>query len=104
MKLFGYSFWILALVSIFMIRNLHAVEAPSEQNQESKPIGFYLANTITADILNATDRLTEHNFVDTLPTRTWIFIADVIGAFNNKYLIPYIFSLDLDFTFKRMYL
>jgi opacity protein-like surface antigen len=53
--------------------------------------GSYFANTAKkADVVNPTDRLDAHDFIDTLPMRVGGLLANGILEFNNDYVSPYI--------------
>ena len=55
--------------------------------------GFYLAgNQQRATLVNPTDRLAEHTFVDTFPTRTTVLLANMVVGFQTPYqnITPYI--------------
>ncbi|SEM89793.1 hypothetical protein SAMN05443254_104355 [Bradyrhizobium sp. OK095] len=55
--------------------------------------GFYLAgNQPRATLVNPTDRLPEHTFDDTFPTRTTVLLANMVVGFNTPYksITPYI--------------
>ncbi|MCH9631423.1 MAG: hypothetical protein S4CHLAM37_14460 [Chlamydiia bacterium] len=52
--------------------------------------GFYFTNKMKAEVINPTTRLPEHDFKNTFPTRTGVFIADGTVALENKYIVPYI--------------
>jgi hypothetical protein len=55
--------------------------------------GFYLAgNQPRATLVNPTDRLAEHTFDDTFPTRTTVLLANMVVGFNTPYksITPYI--------------
>jgi hypothetical protein len=55
--------------------------------------GFYLAgNQPRATLVNPTDRLAEHTFDTTFPTRTTVLLANMIVGFNTPYqgITPYI--------------
>lgn len=55
--------------------------------------GFYLAgNQPRATLANPTDRLPEHTFDNTFPTRTTVLLANMVVGFNTSYqgITPYI--------------
>ncbi len=55
--------------------------------------GFYLAgNQPRATLANPTDRLPEHTFDATFPTRTTVLLANMVVGFNTSYpgITPYI--------------
>lgn len=55
--------------------------------------GFYLAgNQPRATLLNPTDRLAEHAFDSTFPSRTTVLLANMVVGFNTPYqgITPYI--------------
>ena len=55
--------------------------------------GFYLAgNQPRATLVNPTDRLAEHTFDNTFPTRTTVLLANMVVGFNTPYkgITPYI--------------
>ena len=55
--------------------------------------GFYLAgNQQRATLVNPTDRLAEHTFDDTFPTRTTVLLANMVVGFQTPYqsITPYI--------------
>ncbi len=52
--------------------------------------GYYFSETPSVHLVNPTERLDFHEFIDTFPMRTGILIADYTLAFTNDYLTPYI--------------
>lgn len=53
--------------------------------------GFYYAKTQKAnDLVNDSIRLTHHDFSDTFPMRVGVVLADVLVAYANQYVSPYI--------------
>ena len=52
--------------------------------------GYYYAETVDVHLENPTERLDFHEFIDTFPMRTGVIIADLMLAFTNRYLTPYI--------------
>ncbi len=52
--------------------------------------GYYFAETIKAHLVNPTERLDFHEFINTFPMRTGVIIADFTLAFTNPYLTPYV--------------
>jgi opacity protein-like surface antigen len=53
--------------------------------------GNYFANTAKkVDLINPTERLEAHEFIDTLPMRIGTLLVNGILEFNNDYISPYI--------------
>jgi opacity protein-like surface antigen len=53
--------------------------------------GTYFANTANkADVVNPTDRLEAHEFIDTLPMRVGTLLANGILEYNTDYISPYV--------------
>ena len=46
--------------------------------------GYYLSVTETATLINPTDRIPEHTFVDTFPMNTGVFLANAVFVLNNS--------------------
>ncbi len=52
--------------------------------------GSYFANTLKhADVINPTDRIDAHEFLDSFPARIGGLLANGILEFNNDYISPY---------------
>jgi len=45
---------------------------------------FWYSHTKSGDLINPTDRLPEHDFVDTFPMRTGVYLANAVFSFNNS--------------------
>ncbi len=52
--------------------------------------GSYFANTLkNADVINPSDRIDAHEFIDSFPTRIGGLLTNGILEFNNDYISPY---------------